>query len=97
MTDKIRIRPGQLVGLHLTVEDRAALVEMGVLDDSLQKTLHRTSPSDQNVMLALAELSLLSRNVAAGAGRTRDRRLCQKLERIIDRIGRLMQTFEEAK
>ena len=96
MTDRLKIRPGQPIGLHLTVDDRAALVEMGVLDETLAETIQQASVSDQNVMLTMAELSVLSRNVAAGAGRTRDRRLCQKLERIIDRIGRLMQTFEEA-
>ncbi|MEI7836276.1 MAG: hypothetical protein WCK05_07670 [Planctomycetota bacterium] len=74
MPDKIRIRPGQPVGLHLTVDDRAALLEMGVLDETLAPTIQQASVSDQNVMLTMAELSALSRNVAAGTGRTRDNR-----------------------
>ncbi|MCY2926832.1 MAG: hypothetical protein NT031_15630 [Planctomycetota bacterium] len=95
MAAKIRIRFGQPVGLHLTVEDRQALLEMGVLEGKLHETIQQASAADQNLMFTLAELSLLSRHVAAGIGRTKDRRLCKKLDRIIDRIGRLTQTFEE--
>lgn len=68
---------------------------MGVLGDDLHETIQKAPVSDQNVMFTLAELSLLSKTVAAAINHTKDRRLQKKLDRIIERIGRLVQTFEE--
>lgn len=95
MAQKIKITPGKPIGLHLTVDDREALLQMGVLEASLHETIEKAPIANQNTMLTMTELSLLGKNLAAAVNHTKDGRLGKKLDRIIERIGRLRDTFEE--
>ena len=95
MAQKIRITPNRPIGLHLTVDDREAILEAGVLDAAAHEMIQKAPIANQNTMLTLTDLSLLGQNLAAAINHTKDRRLGKKLDRIIERIGRLKDTFEE--
>lgn len=94
MNERIRIKPGRTVGLKMTGEERSLVLQESLaLDEDLEAKLSRTA-GDQ-VGLTLDELDLLAGEVAAIVGHAKDRKLRKKLDRICDRIERLLEMFEK--
>lgn len=96
MAKKVRIPEGQPVGLKLTQPEREFLLDALILiDEEVEDKLRAAPPGESKVMLTLDELDLLAGCVAAEANHTEDRKLQRKLDRIFDRISRLLEMFEE--
>ena len=96
MARKIRIKPGATVGLKLTPEERQTLLDSLIFTSKeLEDRLRLTVAGQQQAQLTLDDLDELAGCVAAEANHTRDRKLRRKLDRIFERIERLMEMFEE--
>ena len=95
MVKKIRIEAKETVGLKLTPEERQMLLTSLIFTSKqLENRLRLTIVGQQQVQLTLDDLDELAGCVAAEANHTKDRRLQRKLDRIFDRVERLMQMFE---
>lgn len=96
MLKKIRIMEGDTVGLQLSPDERQMLLDHLIFTSrALEGKIQLTVAGAQEVHLTLDDLDELSGCVAAEANHTKDRKLGKKLDRIFERIERLLRTFEE--
>jgi hypothetical protein len=93
---RIRLKPGQTIGLKLTPVERELLVESILFPDPrLEEKLQAAGPGAQEVHLTLPELNGLTNCLAAQLKRTeRDRKLGARLNRIWQRIKQIEAAFE---
>ena len=94
MGKRIRISPGQPVGLKLIAEERSLVLDESLCLDQEIETKLRQAKDDQ-IMLNLDELDLFAGEIAAIANHANDRKIQRKLDRIFERIEHLLETFEE--
>jgi Plasmid pRiA4b ORF-3-like protein len=95
MTHRIYLKPGEKVEVDLTDAERRNLLEdLTCLDPELETALRNTS-SGQPVKMTLDDLDQLSGWVAAEANHTKNKKLERTLDRIFDKIGRLLGTYTE--
>jgi Plasmid pRiA4b ORF-3-like protein len=94
MTHRIYLKPGEKVDLDLTDAERNALEDLTCLDTDLEVTVRKT-PSGEPVKMTLDDLDQLSGWVAAEANHTKNKKLERTLDRIFDKIDRLLGTYTE--
>lgn len=93
---KIRLKPGQTVGIKLTAEERELLLEsVPFADAALEEKIRMADAGAQEVHLTLPELSGLASCLSAQLKHTeRDRKLGIRLNRILTRIRQVEDLFE---
>ena len=93
---KIRLKPGQTIGLKLTPVERELLVESVPFPDAaLEEKIHQADPDAQEVHLMLPELRGLATCIHAQLKKTgRDRKLGVTLIRMYQRIVEIEKVFE---
>ncbi|MGB2821999.1 MAG: hypothetical protein WBF17_13530 [Phycisphaerae bacterium] len=96
MAKKIKIKPGETVGLKLVPKERQMLLDSLIFTSrGLEDRLRLTTAGDQQVQLTLDDLDELAGCVAAEANHAKHRKLQRKLDRIFERIEGLLEMFEE--
>jgi hypothetical protein len=92
---RIRIAPGQRIGLDLTPDERQLLLDMTWLDEDLAARIRSTLAGEPNVMLSLNDLDLLDGDIAAEANHTTDMSLQKKLDAVSARIDLRLRLFTD--
>ena len=95
--DRIRLKPGQTIGLKLTAAERELLVaSVPFPDAAIEEKIRRGDASAQKVPLILPELRGLASCIQAQLRRTeRDRKSGARLNRIWQRIVEAQKLFEQ--
>jgi len=90
-----RLKAGEKVALKLTAKERNLLLnELPVLDDEYREIIESASASDP-VMMTLDALEDFGGYVAAEANHTQDKRIGRALDRILDKISRLQDSYTQ--
>jgi hypothetical protein len=89
------IKAGEQVPLKLTDAERALLLERVTILPQEAETAIRSTPGGDPVLLSLDELDELNGYVAAEANHTEDKKLAKALDRVFDKIEKLLGRYTE--
>ncbi len=95
MKGKRRIKPGEKLGLKLTLAQRGLLLESLLLIPREVEDAIRSTPPGEPLMFTLDELDDLAGHVAAAANHAEDKSLRDKLDRIYKKIAGLLDTHTD--
>jgi hypothetical protein len=90
-----RIKAGEKVALRLTDAEKAILLERVTILPQEAETAIRSMPGGEPVRLSLDELDDLNGFVAAEANHTEDKKLAKALDRVFDKIEKLLGRYTE--
>ncbi|NQU20920.1 MAG: hypothetical protein HQ567_06520, partial [Candidatus Nealsonbacteria bacterium] len=95
MPQRKQIKPGEKVGLKLTAAERKLILNdlIGVDQEHVQAI--QDTPLGKPVYFTLCELDGLSGSIAAEANHTTDKTLEKKLDRVFDKIQRLLDQYTD--
>ena len=95
MTKKKQMKPGEKVGPTLTQAERMLLLNaLHGLTEEIRDVM-RATPTAQPVMLTLDNLDDLEGHVAAEANQTKDKKLRQRLDAILEKIQRHLNRHDD--
>jgi DNA-binding MarR family transcriptional regulator len=92
-----RIKPGQLVDVRLTVQERDLIVERTFVDGEIEACLRGATPRGSNlaVQLTLQDVDDLAGHVAAEANHCSEPRVRRALDAVHDRLSNIEDTFTD--
>ncbi len=92
-----RIKPGQLVEISLTPQERDLLVERTFIDGEMEARLRGAAPRGSNlvVQLTLDDVDDLAGHVAAEANHCSEARVRRVLEAVYDRLASIEDTLTD--
>jgi repressor LexA len=92
-----RIKPGQLVDVRLTPQERNLILERTFIDDEMAGRLRGATPRGSSlvVRLTLDDVDDLAGHVAAEANHSPEPRVRRVLDAVYDRLTSVEQTFTE--
>jgi repressor LexA len=92
-----RIKPGQLVDVRLTPQERNLILERTFIDDEMAGRLRGATPRGSSlvVRLTLDDVDDLAGHVAAEANHCPEPRVRRVLDAVYDRLTSIEQTFTE--
>jgi repressor LexA len=92
-----RVKPGQLVDVRLTPQERDLILERTLIDDEMEGRLRGATPrgSDLVVRLTLDDVDDLSGHVAAEANHCSEPRVRRVLDAVYDRLRSIEHAFTD--
>ncbi len=92
-----RIKPGQLVDVRLTPQERDLILERMLIDDEMEGCLRGATPRGSNlvVRLTLDDVDDLAGHVAAEANHCSEPRVRRALDAVYDRLASIEYTFTD--
>jgi DNA-binding MarR family transcriptional regulator len=92
-----RIKPGQLVDVRLTLQERKLILERTFIDDEMEGRLRGATPRGSSlvVRLTLDDVDDLAGHVAAEANHCPEPRVRRVLDGVYERLTSVEQTFTE--
>jgi repressor LexA len=92
-----RIKPGQLVDVRLTPQERDLILERTLIDNEMERLLRGATPRGSNVVvrLTLDDVADLAGHVAAEANHCSEPRVRRALDAVYDRLASIEHTFTD--
>jgi repressor LexA len=90
-----RIKPGQLVDVRLTPQERDLILERTLIDDEMERCFRGATPRGSNVVvrLTLDDIDDLAGHVAAEANHCSEPRVRRVLDAVSDRLASIEHAF----
>ena len=90
-----QIKPGQLVDVRLTRQERDLILERTLIDDEMEGHLRGATPRGSNLVvnLTLDDVDDLAGHVAAEANHCSEPRVRRVLDAVYDRLASIEHTF----
>jgi DNA-binding MarR family transcriptional regulator len=92
-----RIKPGQLVDVMMTPQERDLIFERTLIDDELEGRLRRATPRGSNLVVQLTfdDVDDLAGHVAAEANHCSEPRVQRVLDAVYDRLASIERRFTD--